>query len=130
MDERDVLSGNFAVSSRLPVAGKQSDKATAIQHFSLTILLLPILSGSLRYRGSLLFCAFLFLIIVLFRVDHAITEESRRKITLTGTFEQCLAFTGQGRNGRCHQRNHIRVVCRQSNGDWHCSFSQKYGSML
>src|SRR6266567_5233574 len=114
MNERNGLWCNLSVASTVAIAGKQPDKATPILDLSLAILLLPILSGPFWNSGSLLCCAFLFLIIILFRVNDPITEESSKNITLAGIFEQGLAFESQGRNGRCFERKPFLVVQAKS----------------
>src|SRR2546421_11643458 len=110
MNERNGLWCNLSVASTVAIAGKQADKATPILDLSLAILLLPILSGSFWNSSSLFCCACLFLIIILFRVNDPITEESSKNIPLAGRFEQGLPFESQGRNGRCYQGKHFLVV--------------------
>src|SRR2546425_306411 len=92
MNERNGLWCNLSGASTVAIAGKQPDKATPILELSLTILLLPILPGPFWNSSPLLCCAFLFLIIILFRVNDPITEKGCSEIDITSLIQQYLAF--------------------------------------
>ena len=115
MNERDDLFRNLSVASTVAIAGKQSDEAAPILRLGLAILLLPILSGPFWNSSSLLLCASLFLIVILFRVNDPVAEESSLKITLARIFEQGLTFESQGRNDRSFQGMPILIVQGNSN---------------
>src|SRR5260370_1375751 len=74
VDECDPLCLNLSESAANVVMGKQPEKTTAVVRFALAIQLLPVLPGTTwdsRSTGGYLS---LFVVLVVFRVNDAITE--------------------------------------------------------
>src|SRR5690242_19410099 len=92
VDESDHRIVNLSEPAAIVIMGKQSEKAAAVARFSDPIQLLPVLPGTSWDSGSPSGYLGLFVVLVVFRVNDAVTEKGRRKIGLTGLFEQCPAF--------------------------------------
>src|SRR6266568_2030120 len=131
VNERDHLCLNLSESAAIVVMGQQTKKTTAVVRFSLAIQLLPVLPGTIWDSRSPGGCLCLFVVLVVFRVNDAITEQGRGKIGLTGLFEQSPAFCRKvlRRSGKRGSTSSFTLL-RLREGESPCGLaSKKHGSV-
>src|SRR5260221_1346885 len=131
VDECDHLCLNLSESAAVVVMGKQPKKATAVAHLSDSIQLLPVLPGASWDRRSLGCYLYLFVVLVVFRVNDAITEQGRGKIGLTGLFEQSPAFCRKGisRNWKRGSTSSFTLLRLRERESTCCLSSKKHRSV-
>src|SRR5437588_10647709 len=97
MNEGDDLYVNLSCSTTILIVGKQTDKATSIPNFCLSIPLLPALPSSGMNSGSQLSRLGLFIIMVMLWVNNSIAEDSCCKIDIACTLKQFSTFWSNAR---------------------------------
>src|SRR5205823_4397121 len=94
MDECDHRRLNLPRAPTVLIARKKTEKATSIPGLGISVPFLPVLSGSGWNGCSELGRLNLFIIIVMLRVNHAITEDGCGNIRIAGVFQEFSTFWG------------------------------------
>src|SRR5258708_28478081 len=109
VNERNDFTANLSLATGIVIARKEAEKAASVLSFGISIPLLPTLP---RSRGNSRACVHrlrLFIVVVEFRVNDAITEESGSNINITGALEKFSTFRRNAR-GSLRRKQHRACI--------------------
>ena len=96
VNERDDLTANLSLTATIVIARKEAEKAASVLRFGISKSL-PALPRSRWDSRALAHGPRLFIVVVEFRMDDAITEESRSQMNIAGAFEEFSTFRRNAR---------------------------------